>query len=75
MSQAPNIYPHLSSQTQFRLNKVNKIKDYFIAEIREREPMSEGLNNYIASFDYPDKALTVLSATSDGVPIVSFASV
>ena len=35
-----NIYPKLnantSSEQQFRLNKINKIKDYFIAEIKER---------------------------------------
>ena len=45
MNQAPNIYPNLSGQTQFRLNKVSKLKDYFIAEIQEREPMSKGLLN------------------------------
>ena len=26
---------------QFRLNKINAIKDYFIAEIKERELMSK----------------------------------
>ena len=30
---------------QFRLNKINKIKDYFIAEIKERELMSKRLRN------------------------------
>ena len=33
-----NIYPNLcvplSDQQQFRLNKVNEIKDYFVAEIK-----------------------------------------
>ena len=29
---------------QFRLNKINKIKDYFIAEIQERELMSKRLS-------------------------------
>ena len=37
MDEAPCIYPNLSDVTQFELNKINKIKDYFIAEIRERE--------------------------------------
>ena len=45
---------------QFRLNKINEIKDYFIAEIKERELMSERLSKYIASFDYFDKFLIVL---------------
>ena len=31
---ASNIYPNLSDQQQFRLNKVNEVKDYFIAEIK-----------------------------------------
>ena len=28
----PNIYPNISNDQQFRLNKINEIKDYFIAE-------------------------------------------
>ena len=36
---------------QFRLNKINEIKDYFIAEIKERELMSKGLSKCIASFE------------------------
>ena len=50
---------------QFRLNKINEIKNYFIAEIKERELMSKRLGKYIASFDYFDKSLIVLSATSN----------
>ena len=33
----PNKYPNISNDQQFRLNKINEIKNYFIAEIRERE--------------------------------------
>ena len=32
----------------FRLNKINEIKDYFIAKIKERELMSNRLSKYIA---------------------------
>ena len=60
---------------QFRLNKINEIKDYFIAEVKERELMSKRLSKYIASFDYFDKSLIVLSATSDSISIASFATV
>ena len=35
---------------QFRLNKVSKIEDYFIAEIKERELMSKKLSKYISFF-------------------------
>ena len=46
---------NISNEQQFRLNKINEIKDYFVAEIKERELMSKRLSNYIASFDYFDK--------------------
>ena len=60
---------------KFRLNKINKIKDYFVAEIKERELLSKRLSKYIACCDYFDKFLSVLSATSGCVSIVSFATV
>ena len=60
---------------QFRLNKINEIKDYFIAEIKERELVSESISKYIASFDYFDKSLIVLSATSGSISIASFTTV
>ena len=51
-----NIYPNLSvplnDQQQFRLNKINEIKDYFFDEIRKRELMSKRISKYVASFDY-----------------------
>ena len=37
MVEATNMYPNLNDQQQFRLNKINKIKEYFIAKIREEE--------------------------------------
>ena len=35
-----------NDQEQFRLNKINEIKDYFIAEIKERELISKRLDKY-----------------------------
>ena len=59
----PNIYPNLnaniSNKQQFRLSKINKIKDYFLAEIREKELISKNISKYIASLDYFDKSLNV----------------
>ena len=69
MGEVSGMFPNLSDQTQFTLNEINEIKDYFIAEIRKIEAMNKGLSKYI------DKALIVLSATSGGVSIASFASV
>ena len=79
-----SIYPNLgvslsasplSDQQQFRLNKINEIKDYFVAEIRERELMSKRLSKYIASFDYFDKSLRVLSTKTGSISFASFATV
>ena len=67
-NEADNIYPNLNEQ-QFRLNKNNEIKDYFVAEIKERELMSKRLSKYIASFDYFDKSLIVLSVTTGCISI------
>ena len=71
----PNLSAPLSDQQQFRLNKINEIKDYFVAEIKERELMSKRLSKYIASFDYFDKSLFVLSVTTGSISIASFATV
>ena len=43
--ETPSMYPNLSAPLNFplnyqehcRLNKINEIKDYFVAEIKERE--------------------------------------
>ena len=56
----PNMYPNLSvtllnDQQQFRLNKINEIKDYFVAGINKRELMIKRLSKHIASSDYFDK--------------------
>ena len=39
--EAHNIYPNLNKQQQFRSNKINEIKDYFVGEIKERELISK----------------------------------
>ena len=75
-----SIYPNLSAtplndQQQFRLNKINEIKDYFVAEIKERELMSKRLIKYITSFNYFGKSLIVLSATTGSISIALIAAV
>ena len=74
----PNIYPNLDaniSNDWFRLNKIIEIKDYFLAEIRERELISSNISKYVASLDYFDKSLNVLSILSGNITIASFATV
>ena len=72
--ETPNIYPNISNYQQFRLNKINEVKDYFIPEIRERELMSKSLSKCITSFEYSDKSLTVLSVATGSIFIASFAT-
>ena len=47
-NKTPNIYPNLSAipsnEQQFRLNKINEIKYYFLDKIRERELISKNLS-------------------------------
>ena len=73
--EAPNICSNLNDQQRFRLNKINEIKDCFVAEIKERELMSKRLSKYIASFDYFDKLFIVLSVTTSNISIASFVTV
>ena len=65
----------LSDQTKFRLNEINKVKDYFNSEIQERKTMSKKLSKCITAFDYIDKTLIVLCTTIGGISIISFTSV
>ena len=64
----------LSERTKFRLDEISKII-YFHEEINQRKSGSKNLSKYDAAFDYIDKILIVLSATTGGVSICSFTSV
>ena len=66
---------NLTNQTKFRLDEISKIENYFIEEINQRKSCSKKLSKYVAAFDYIDKVLIVLSATSGGVSIISLPSV
>ena len=54
---------------------MNEIEDYFLADVKKRELMSKRLSKYIASFDYHEKSLIVLSITTGGISNASFAAV
>ena len=65
----------LSDQTKFRLDEISKIENYFSEEINQRKSCSQKLNKYVTTFDYIDKILVVLSATTGEVSIISFTSI
>ena len=41
----------LTDINKYRLNEINKIKDYFNNEINDRKLMINKLNKYIVNFD------------------------
>ena len=66
---------NLNDQTKFRLNEITKIENYFNSEINQRKLCSKKLSKYVTAFDYIDKILIVLSATTERVCILSHATV
>ena len=66
---------NLSEQTKFRLSETIGIENYFYQEINQRKLCSKKLSKYVITFDYIDKILIFLSATSSGICIISSGSV
>ena len=60
---------------KYRLYEINKIKDYFNNEIKERKDIIKKLNKYLVSFDYLDKIFINLSASFGMLSIASQATV
>ena len=65
----------LSEQTKFQLSEIVWIGNYFYQEINQKKSCSKKLNKYVTTFDYINKILIALSATSSGVTIISFTSI
>ena len=64
-----------TDQTKFGLNEITKIENYFNQEVNLRKLCSKKWSKYVAAFEYIDKILIVLSATSGGVCVISSVSV
>ena len=65
---------NLTDQTKYRLNKITKIENYFIKEKSQRKSCIKKLSKYLTNFDYIEKVLIVLCATSARVSIIFFTS-
>ena len=61
--------------TKYRLDEINKIKDYLNSEIKERKDIVKKISKYIAAFDYADKFFITLSASFGTLSIASYATV
>ena len=60
---------------KYRLDEINKIKEYFDNEIKERKDIIKKLNKFIVSFDYLDKIFITLSTSFGTLSIASHATV
>ena len=65
----------LTDVNKYRIDEINKIRDYFTNEIKERKDIIKKLNKYLVSFDYLDKIFITLSASFGTLSIASYASV
>ena len=71
----PSLNTNVSNDQQFRLNKINEIKNHFITVNKERELMKKRHSKDIASFDYFDKSLIVLLVATGIIFMASFTTV
>ena len=65
----------LTDVNKYRLDEINKIRDYFDNEIKVRKDIIKKLNKYLVSFDYLDKIFITLSASFGTLSIASYGSV
>ena len=62
----------LERADKYRLDEINKMRDYFSNELNERKDIIKKLNKYIVSFDYLDKIFIILSASFGTLSIASY---
>ena len=65
----------LNEITKFRLDEINKIKEYFNTEIKERKDVVNKISKYIVAFHYADEIFITLSASFGTLSIASHATV
>ena len=65
----------LTDVNKYRLDEINKIKEYFDNEIKERKDIIKKVNKYLVGFDYLDKIFITLSASFGTLSIASYAAV
>ena len=70
-----NEISELKHLTKYRLDEINKIKEYFNAEIKDRKDIIRKVSKYIVAFDYADKVFITLSASFDTLSTASYATV
>ena len=74
MSKANEI-SELKDLAKYRLDEINKIKDYLDSEIKERKDIIKKISKYIVAFDYADKLFITLSTSFVTLSIASYETV
>ena len=69
------LHLELTDANKYILDEINKIKEHFDNEIKERKDIIKKLNKYLVSFDYLDKIFITLSASFGTLSIPSYAAV
>ena len=69
------LHLELPDANKYRLDEINKIKEYFDNEIKERKDIIKKLNKCLVSFDYLDQIFMTLSASFGTLSIASYAAV
>ena len=67
--------PSAKHVTIFRLDEINKIKDYLNSEIKKRKDIVKKISKYIVALDYTGKLFITLSASFGTLSIASHATV
>ena len=65
----------LNDLTKFRLDEINKIKDYLNSKIKERKDIIKKISKCIVAFDYADKLFITLSASFGTLSIASHSTI
>ena len=65
----------LTDINNYRLNKINKVKDYFNDKINERKNIIKKLNKYVVTLDYPDRIFITLSASFGTLRVTAHSTV
>ena len=65
----------LTDVNKYRLDEINKIKEYFDNKTKEIKDIIKKLNKYFVSFDYLDKIFITLSGSFGTLSIASYAAV
>ena len=70
-----NEISELEDLTKYRLDEINKIKDCFNAEIKQRKDIVKKISKYIVAFDYADKLFITISVSFGTLSIASCATI